>query len=107
MQARVLFLMMALALASAGCETVEDILRPAETTAFRCGSGTSFNARISPDEVRATFGGDASAVTLPRVPSASGEKYSDGRTTLWIKGGEAYVERDGKPLHFGCRAAAQ
>lgn len=104
MQARVLTMMLALALASAGCETMEDILRPTEPTAFRCGSGHAFSARISEDEARATFAGDASATTLPRVPSASGEKYSDGRTTLWIKGGEAYVERDGKPLHFGCRA---
>ncbi len=39
---------------------------------------------------------------LHRVPSASGVKYSDGNTTLWIKGGSAFVETDGRTEFENC-----
>lgn len=74
-------------------------------TAFQCGSGGGFQAAIAADSATARFPGDKSDVTLRRVTSASGQKYSDGRTTLWLRGGEAYVERNGSPLLFGCRTA--
>jgi membrane-bound inhibitor of C-type lysozyme len=34
--------------------------------------------------------------TLPRVPAASGSKYSDGRRTFWFKGDELLIESGGK-----------
>jgi membrane-bound inhibitor of C-type lysozyme len=39
---------------------------------------------------------------LHRVPSASGTKYSDGNTILWIKGQTAFVEIDGKTEFKNC-----
>jgi membrane-bound inhibitor of C-type lysozyme len=74
-------------------------------TAFQCGSGGGFQAAITADSATVRFPGDKADVSLRRLTSASGQKYSDGRTTLWLKGGEAYVERNGSPLLFGCRAA--
>lgn len=39
---------------------------------------------------------------LHRVPSASGGKYSDGNTTLWIKGQTAFVEIDSQAEFKNC-----
>lgn len=40
---------------------------------------------------------------LKRARSASGARYSDGRTIFWSKGTEAFIERDGEIVHRGCR----
>jgi membrane-bound inhibitor of C-type lysozyme len=42
-------------------------------------------------------------ISLPLVPSASGAKYSDGRTTFWGKGVEAFVEIDGRIVYRNCK----
>lgn len=42
-------------------------------------------------------------ISLPLVPSASGAKYSDGRTTFWGKGQEAFVEMDGRIVYRNCK----
>jgi len=39
---------------------------------------------------------------LHRVPSESGTRYSDGNTTLWIKGQNALVEIGGQPKFKNC-----
>jgi membrane-bound inhibitor of C-type lysozyme len=39
---------------------------------------------------------------LHRMPSASGVKYSDGNTTLWIKGQNASVEIGGQTEFKNC-----
>ena len=39
---------------------------------------------------------------LHRMPSASGVKYSDGKTTLWIKGQKASVEIEGQTEFKNC-----
>ena len=39
---------------------------------------------------------------LPRVMSASGEKYSDESFTFWEKGGEAIIMEDDKIIHRNC-----
>ena len=39
---------------------------------------------------------------LHRMPSASGVKYSDGNTTLWIKGQNASVEIEGQTEFKNC-----
>ena len=39
---------------------------------------------------------------LHRMPSASGVKYSDGNTTLWIKGQNASVEVEGQTELKNC-----
>jgi membrane-bound inhibitor of C-type lysozyme len=45
---------------------------------------------------------DGKKLTLPQVRSASGAKYSDGRTTLWTKGEGAFVEISGKIAFNNC-----
>jgi membrane-bound inhibitor of C-type lysozyme len=45
-------------------------------------------------------------ISLPLVPSASGAKYSDGRTTFWGKGVEAFVEIDGRIVYRNCKMVA-
>jgi putative lipoprotein len=42
---------------------------------------------------------DSQMVRLPLVRSASGAKYSDGVTTFWTKGEEAFIELDGNEYH--------
>jgi len=39
---------------------------------------------------------------LHRMPSASGVKYSDGNTTLWLKGQNASVEIEGQSEFKNC-----
>jgi len=39
---------------------------------------------------------------LHRMPSASGIKYSDGNTILWIKGESTFVEIDGRTEFKNC-----
>lgn len=41
---------------------------------------------------------------LPLVRTASGARYTDGLWSWWGKGGEARLERQGKPAITGCRA---
>jgi membrane-bound inhibitor of C-type lysozyme len=40
---------------------------------------------------------------LPKVPSASGAKYSDGNNTFWSKGESAIIELDNKITYQNCR----
>jgi putative lipoprotein len=42
---------------------------------------------------------DSRMVILPLVKSASGAKFSDGVTTFWTKGDEAFIELDGNEYH--------
>lgn len=74
-------------------------------TAYRCAEGHGFHGRFSSDSAAVRLERSRSTLDLKRVPSASGSKYSDGHTTIWIKGGQAYVERGGQPLYVGCAAA--
>lgn len=41
---------------------------------------------------------------LHRMPSASGARYSDGNTTLWIQGESAFVETNGRTEFKNCSA---
>ena len=40
---------------------------------------------------------------LPKVPAASGVKYSDGKNTFWWKGESATIELDQKIIYRNCR----
>jgi membrane-bound inhibitor of C-type lysozyme len=42
-------------------------------------------------------------IYLPKVPSASGAKYSDGNSILWLKGEVATIEIDQGTLYQNCR----
>ncbi|MGQ9645994.1 MAG: MliC family protein [Thermodesulfobacteriota bacterium] len=42
-------------------------------------------------------------IYLPRVPSASGAKYSDGNSIFWMKGEVASIEIDRSRIFQNCR----
>jgi len=42
-------------------------------------------------------------IYLPRVPSASGAKYSDGNSIFWLKGEVATIEIDKGNIYQNCR----
>ncbi len=86
------------------------------TIGFGCSSGKAFKSGITYacDEGRsfvAEFYEKVDIVflmtpgktfSLHRMPSASGAKYSDGNTTLWIKGDTAFVETNGRAEFKNC-----
>jgi membrane-bound inhibitor of C-type lysozyme len=63
---------------------------------YSCDGGKSFVAEFTgegPDGgVKLTLKGET--LETPLFPVASGAKYSDGTTTLWTQGDEAFVEVD-------------
>lgn len=63
----------------------------AKTLVYEC-TGLEFIARSGPGEM-AVWIGDHYRV-LPRVRSASGEKYREGDILVWVKGNELLVEVD-------------
>ncbi len=86
------------------------------TTAFGCSSNKAFKSGItySCDEGKSFIielyeQADIAFLTvsqkrfyLHRMPSELGTKYSDGSTTLWIKGQSAFVEMDGQLEFKNC-----
>jgi membrane-bound inhibitor of C-type lysozyme len=86
-------------------ETMEPDMDATSTMAtFQCPEGEVVEAEfIGSDEVVVMLP-DQEAMTLPRVESASGARYSDGTTTLWNKGEEVMVEVDGEVVLSECVA---
>lgn len=68
---------------------------------YQCDEGQSFEIRMtSPEliELRAAW----SFIPLPQVVAASGAKYSDGHSTVWLKGDGGFMERDGVIVANNC-----
>lgn len=79
---------------------------PPDAVAYRCDQ----NKRLV---VRYPSGGKYALVMLPdrefrldAVTAASGARYSNGRTTLFTKGDEAFLEDQGAVLFGKCQSAA-
>lgn len=70
---------------------------------YQCSKGQGFVAEVDEKGDSALLKMDGQSAILPQVPSGSGAKYSDGQTTLWTKGDEAFVEVDGKIIMKDCR----
>lgn len=87
-------------LALGGCSSSNTAISPeVDPLNFACDDGANIEATFptEPDgEVTVSLPDQAEDVTLSRVATASGAKYSDGTTTFWEKGGEALVEVEGK-----------
>lgn len=75
----------------------------AHTYVYTCSEDTRFTARFEPDMAILKF--PDRELRLPQVVSGSGARYSDGKTTFWIKGDEATLETDGKTT-LNCRGVA-
>ncbi|HTZ38706.1 MAG TPA: MliC family protein [Syntrophales bacterium] len=69
---------------------------------YVCENGKIIEARDQLGGERVIIDLGEGDVTLPRVPAASGSKYSDGRRTFWFQGNELTVEVDGKNLYGRC-----
>lgn len=70
------------------------LLDPEQTINYRCSNGVTFQVQADTDKARVVSGGHE--VILPRVPSASGVKYQEGRNLYWNKGDTAEVEVVGR-----------
>ena len=69
---------------------------------YVCESGKSFEARDQMAGQRVIIDMGEGDLTLPKVPAASGSKYSDGRRTFWFQGDEVTPEIEGKNPYGRC-----
>ena len=78
----------------------------ASGTPYQCDGGKSFVAEFSGEgeDASATLTMEGETLELPLVPAASGAKYSDGTTTLWTQGGEAFIEVNDEIVYQNCVA---
>jgi len=74
---------------------------PAKTYVYECSGGHSFTVRIEQDKAR-LFVQDRT-ISLPRVQSDSGLKFSDGSDTLQVEGDEVLLEL-GDEIYRGCQS---
>lgn len=80
----------------------EQAVIPRDATIYKCDGGRQLL-------VRYVDGGKSAMVLftdrefrLDQVPAASGVKYSNGRTDLYTKGDEAFLEEGGQRLYANC-----
>lgn len=71
-----------------------------QTYVYECSDNYSFVARIEGEKAWLFL--PKRTLHLSHVPSASGAKYSDGQSTFWSKGDEAFIE-NGQETHRNCR----
>ena len=69
---------------------------------YLCENGKTIEARDQMGGQRVIIDMGEGDLTLPKVPAASGSKYSDGRRTFWFQGNELTVETDGKNPYGRC-----
>ncbi|NOR79651.1 MAG: hypothetical protein GQ529_02275 [Methyloprofundus sp.] len=81
-------------------ESVSIAPSQAKTYVYECPAGYDFVVSIEDDQAWLFLAGKT--IQLPRVPSASGEKYSDKQTTFWSKGDESRLEL-GTQKHIACK----
>jgi membrane-bound inhibitor of C-type lysozyme len=69
---------------------------------YACDEGKSFVVELYESVDIAFLTIDGKRFYLHCVPSESGTRYSDGNTTLWIKGQNAFVEIGGQSKFKNC-----
>jgi len=69
---------------------------------YRCDAGATLQVVYGASSARVTLPGQQPA-DWRQQPSGSGIRYGDGSSTLYSKGRDAWVERDGRPVVTGCR----
>ena len=69
---------------------------------YTCDGGKSFVVELYEQADIAFLTVSPKRFYLHRMSSESGTKYSDGNTTLWIKGQSAFVEIDGQTEFKNC-----
>jgi len=83
-----------------GCSSGKPLFRSGIT--YKCDDGRSFVVEFYENVDIAFLMSPEETFYLHRMPSASGVKYSDGNTTLWIKGDTAFVEANGRTEFNNC-----
>ena len=73
---------------------------------YRCENGMRFTVSFERAANAATITHLGERLLLAGVPSASGAKYSDGKTTLFTKGHTATLDREGLPPVTDCKQVA-
>ncbi len=90
----------AVTILSSGCvNTIEKKQNPAPASSidYTCTDGEKLSVSYFPtgeNVQRARIQFEGAQFDLERVPSASGEKYSDGKHTWWAKGSSGFFEVD-------------
>jgi membrane-bound inhibitor of C-type lysozyme len=74
-----------------------------KTFIYQCAGGQSFTVQFIDNAQFALFTLNNKTLKLPQAISGSGARYSDGHTTLWIKGEGAFVEVDGNIVLKDCQ----
>lgn len=70
------------------------------TYVYECTDGSTFVSRIEGETAWLFL--PTGTISLPHIPSGSGTKYTDGKTTFWSKGEEAMLEV-GEGIRQNCR----
>jgi membrane-bound inhibitor of C-type lysozyme len=70
---------------------------------YRCEGGQGFTVEFDNQAHHALLTMNGQTLKLPQALSGSGARYSDGRTTLWIKGDGGFVEVDGQIILKDCK----
>lgn len=68
---------------------------------YQCESGRTFEVLYATDQATLTLTG-REPMTLLQVRAASGAGYSNGRTTLFTKGNDAFIEEDNTRIYDAC-----
>jgi membrane-bound inhibitor of C-type lysozyme len=76
----------------------------AKKSRYLCEDGKNFTLEVNTQDDCVILTLDGKPTKLPRVVSGSGSRYSNGRTTVWLKGNEAIIEMDGKIIIKNCRS---
>jgi membrane-bound inhibitor of C-type lysozyme len=67
--------------------------------AFSCENGESIATELDTEARRLTLSMDnGSVVRLPEVRTAAGSRFSDGQTSFWSEGEDAWLELNGTRL---------
>lgn len=70
---------------------------------YDCADGRQMQVRYGPG-AQAVLSMDGASLQLPQLRSASGIRYGNGKTTLYGKGGDAFVERGDQRIAERCHA---
>ncbi|MFB2839529.1 MliC family protein [Floridanema evergladense] len=70
---------------------------------YQCHNGKTFEAEYSPETAQLKLG-ENETLTLKQVPSGSGVRYTDDRTTLFTKGNEAFIQVENQVVFDSCVA---
>ena len=90
-----------------GGEDQDKSLVPANATEYKCDQGKRFYVRYMDNGNAAWLILPDREVSLPKVASAAGTRYSNGISVLNINGNEATLEDGATKPFTGCKAAGK